>query len=154
MEGSLTPEEIEALLDQELSKGRARMPSHDAAELIYEALEANPGGLNMRMLLEETGLTSGQYRSAYNWTLDNFDEAIWVKQYIAREWIYTLTENHRACEEDWRRTIKTQVTRARREHNKIHMIAKEHPTDTNRLSEVEARARLERLKIEKDRLSV
>lgn len=129
------------------------MRGYDAAELIYQALEDQPGGLSMGMLLHETGLTSGQYRSAYNWSLDNFDEPIWIKNYIGREWIYLLPESHLACKEDWHRTIKTQVTRARREHNKIHMIAKHHPTVDNRLSAELARTRLEQLKIEKDRLT-
>ena len=64
-----------------------------------------------------------------------------------------LPESYLACKEDWHRTIKTQVTRARREHNKIHMIAKQHPTVDNRLSAELARTRLEQLKIEKDRLA-
>lgn len=129
------------------------MRNYQAAEQIYQTLEQNPGGLNMRMLLLEAEVTSGQYRSAYNWTLDNLDEPIWVKQYIAGEWIYVLTDNARACQEDWRRTIKTQVTRARREHSKIHAIATAHPTLDNRVSEIEARARLERLQVEKERLN-
>ena len=107
----------------------------------------------MRMLLHETGLTSGQYRAAYNWTLDNFDEPIWIKNYSGGEWIYLLPELARNAKEDWQRTIKTQVTRARREHSKIHAIAGKHPTIDNRLSEIEAQNRLERLKIEKDRIA-
>lgn len=129
------------------------MRAYDSAELILQAIEDHPGGLNMRVLLLETGLSPGQYRSAYNWTLDTFEEPIWVKNYVDREWVYLLPENHRAANEDWLRTIKTQVTRARREHNKIHMIAKQHATVENRLSEELARTRLEQLKIEKDRLS-
>jgi hypothetical protein len=130
------------------------MRAYDAAEAIYQALEEHPGGLNMRMLLEATELTPSQYRRAYDWTLDTFEEPIWVKNYIDREWVYLLPEDHRACKEDWQRTIKTQVTRARREHNKIHMIAKQHPTVDNRLSAELARTRLEQLKIEKERLSL
>lgn len=129
------------------------MRAFDSAELVYQALEDHPGGLNMTMLLHETGLTAGQYRSAYNWSLDNFEEPIWVKNYVGREWVYLLPENHLAAKEHWHRAIKTQVTRARREYNAIHMIAKQHPTIDNRLSEELARTRLEQLKIEKDRLS-
>lgn len=128
------------------------MRGFDAAEMIYEALKQHPGGLNMRMLLEVTELTPGQYRSAYNWTLDSFEEPIWVKTYVDHEWVYMTTEEHRACKEDWQRTVKTQVTRARREYNKIHMIAKRHPTVDNRLSEELTRTRLEQLKIQNDRL--
>lgn len=129
------------------------MRSYDAAELILQTLEDHPGGLSMRMLLAESGVTPGQYRSAYNWTLDNFEEPIWIKNWVGREFVYLLTENHRDCAEDWKRTIKTQVTRARREHNKIHMIAKQHPTHEYRLSAELARTRLAQLKIEKDRLT-
>lgn len=128
------------------------MRAYDAAELVLQALEDHPGGLPMPRLLEEAGITAGQYRGAYNWTLDNFDEPIWIKNYVGHEWIYLLPEIERNAKEDWRRTIKTQVTRARREHNKIHGIAKLHPTVDNRLSEELARTRLEQLKIEKDRL--
>jgi hypothetical protein len=128
------------------------MRGYDAAELILQAIEDNPGGLNMRMLLLEAGVTPGQYRSAYTWTLDNYDEPIWVKRWVGNEFVYMLSDNALAAAEDWHRTIKTQVTRARREHNKIHMIAKQHPTLDNRLSVELARTRLEQLKIEKDRL--
>jgi hypothetical protein len=129
------------------------MRAFDSAELIYQALEDHPGGLNMKILLVETGLTQAQYRAAYNWTLDNFDEPIWIKNYIGREWVYLLPENHLDCREDWHRTIKTQVTRARREYHKIHAIAKKHRTVDNRVSEEMARSRLELLSIEKERLS-
>ena len=129
------------------------MRSFDSAELILQALEDHlDSGLSMSRLLSETGLTPGQYRAAYNWTMDNFDEPLWIKNYIGREWIYLLPESARACKEDWHRTIKTQVTRARREHNKIHMIAKRHPTVSNRESELEAEYRLRKLQLEKDRL--
>lgn len=130
------------------------MYAYDAAELILQVLEDRRGGLPMRRLLAEAGVTSGQYRAAYNWTLDNFDEPVWVKNYVGGEWIYILPELERNAKEDWKRTIKTQVTRARREHNKIHMIAKQHQTVDHRLSEELARTRLEQLKIERDRLSL
>ncbi len=129
------------------------MRGYDSAELILTCLEEHPGGLNMKVLLSETGLRSGQYRSAYNWTLDNFDEPIWVKNYVGGEWVYLTIENARDCMEDWKRTNKTQVTRARREHNKIRAIANRHPTLAFRESELEAKHRLERLQFEKDRLS-
>jgi hypothetical protein len=126
--------------------------AYDSAELVLTAIEEHPGGLNMRMLLHETGLTSGQYRRAYNWTLDNFDEPIWIKNWVGGEWVYLLPDIKVNAMEDWKRTIKTQVTRARREHNKIHAIAQRHKTVDNRLSEELARTRLEQLKIERDRL--
>ena len=143
---TLTPEEITRLLSKK------RLTGGEGAEIILGALERHPGGLGMKMLLHLTGLRSGQYRSAYNWTLNNFDEPIWIKNYVDGEWIYLTTENFRSCEEDWARTIRTQVTRATREHNKAHMIAQRHPTIDNRLSEELARTRLEQLKIEKERL--
>ena len=128
------------------------MRGYDAAELILRTLEDHPGGLNMRMLLSTAGITPGQYRAAYNWTFDNFEEPIWIKNYIGREWIYLLPQSARDAGEDWSRTIRTQVTRARREHNKIHVIAKQHPSDAFRALSELARHRLEMLKIEKDRL--
>jgi hypothetical protein len=129
-------------------------PAHDSAELVLRAIEgAMPGGLNMRMLLHRTGLTPGQYRAAYNWTLDNLGEPVWIKNYVGGEWIYLLPEFEQNVHEDWQRTIKTQVTRARREYHKIHAIAQEHPTLNNRQSEEQARNRLELLRIEKERLS-
>lgn len=128
------------------------MRGYDAAELILTTLEQHPGGLNMRMLLGTAGITSGQYRSAYNWTLDEFEEPIWIKNWVGGEFVYLLPEMEQAAAEDWSRTIRTQVTRARREHNKIHMIAKRYPTVDNRLSAELARTRMEQLKIEKDRL--
>ena len=130
-----------------------RMRSYEAAELILKEIEESGGaGLNMRMLLYNTGLTPGQYRSAYNWVFDNFGEPIWVKNYVGREWIYRLPTEERNTAEDWKRTISTQVTRAEREYNKIYQIAEQHPTVDNRLSVELARSRMEMLKIEKDRL--
>jgi hypothetical protein len=126
---------------------------YDSAEKILQALEQHPGGLNMRMLLHLTGLNPSQYRNAYNWTFDNFDEPIWVRARIDKEWIYILPENEKHTQQDWLRTVKTQITRARREHSKIHAIAGKHPTIDNRLSEELARTRLEQLKIEKERLN-
>jgi hypothetical protein len=128
------------------------MRSYEAAELILETIEEHTS-LNMKMLLYYTDLTPGQYRGAYNWTLDNFDEPIWIKNWVGDEFVYMLPELARDAKEDWYRTIKTQVTRARREHNKIHAIAQRHATVDNRLSAELARTRLEQLKIEKDRLS-
>ena len=107
----------------------------------------------MRMLLHLTGLTSGQYRAAYNWTFDNLGEAIWIRARIDKEWIYVLPENLQQAQEDWNRTVRTQITRARREYSKIHAIAERHATVDMRLSEIEAQNRLERLKIEKDRIA-
>jgi hypothetical protein len=129
------------------------MKASIAAERIYATIEKHrASGLNKPRLLSLADVTPGQYRGAYNWTLDNFGEPIWVKNWIGREWIYRLTEDADAVAEDWKRTISTQVTRARREYHKIHMIAEEHPTVDNRLSAELARTRLEQLKIEKDRL--
>ena len=128
------------------------MRAFDSAELVLQALDMHTGGLNMKMLLHETGLTPAQYRAAYNWTLDNFEEPIWIKNWIGGEWIYVTPEVAAAAKEDWQRTIKTQVTRARREYNKIHVIAQRHQTIDNRLSEELARTRLEQLKIEKERI--
>lgn len=129
------------------------MRAFDSAELILTALEENPGGLNMRMLLATAGVKPAQYRAAYNWTLDNFDEPIWIKNWVGGEFVYLLPDVALNAREDWHRTIKTQVTRARREHNKIHAIAKRHRTLDNRMSEELARTRLEQLKIEKERLA-
>ena len=129
------------------------MRAFDAADRILTALEKHPGGLNMRMLLYTTGLTPGQYRAGYNWTFDTLGEAIWVKARIDKEWVYILPENYEQASEDWYRTIRTQITRARREHSKIHAIAGKHPTLDMRLSEIEAQARLDRLQIEKERIT-
>lgn len=129
------------------------MRAFDAAEAVLQVIERHePAGVSMGMLLYEAEITPGQYRRAYNWTLDNFDEPIWIKNWVGGEWIYSTPESARNSREDWHRTIKTQVTRARREYNKIHMISQRHSTVDNRLSEELARTRLEQLKIEKDRL--
>jgi hypothetical protein len=130
------------------------MKAHESAEIVLRAIEgAMPGGLTMRMLLHRTDLTSGQYRAAYNWTLDNLGEPIWIKNYVGGEWVYRLPDLEVNAHEDWQRTIKTQVTRAKREYTKIHAIAQEHPTLDNRMSEELTRTRLEQLRIEKERLS-
>jgi hypothetical protein len=126
--------------------------AYDSAELVLQAIEDNPGGLNMKMLLHETGLTGGQYRRAYNWTLDNFDEPIWIKNFVGGEWVYLLPSIKSNAMEDWKRTIRTQVTRARREHNKIHAIAKRHKGHETAQSELLARHRLEALQLERERL--
>jgi hypothetical protein len=129
------------------------MRADSDAETILTVLEQHPGGLTMRMLLHETGLTSGQYRSAYNWVFDNLDEPVWTKRYIGGEWVYMTTETAGACDEDWARTVKTQVTRARREHAKARAFATAHPSTERKGSELEAEYRLRKLQLEKERLS-
>jgi len=112
---------------------------------VLTTLEQHPGGLSMARLLELAALTPGQYRRAYNWTLDTFGEPFWAKSYIGREWIYFTTENAPACEEDWRRTLKTQITRGRREYNKAHAFAEAHPSLETEEQELMAKHRLEAL---------
>lgn len=129
-------------------KGRPRQ-AHVWAEQILATLELHPGGLPLHRILELADITSGQYRRAYNWTLDTFGEPFWAKTYIGREVIYFTTENAPACNEDWARTINTQITRGRREHSKAHAFAVAHPGLASEEQELMAKHRLEALQMAK-----
>lgn len=122
------------------------------AERVLDMIAEHPGGLTMPRLLELTDLTSGQYRRAYNWTLDTFGEPFWAKTIVGRQVVYMSTEDAAACSEDWDRTIRTQITRARREYHKAHAFATAHPGLVNDEQEVYARRRLEDLQLAQRRL--
>jgi hypothetical protein len=122
------------------------------AETILRCLEKHTGGLSMKMLLHLTGLEPGQYRRAYNWSLDTFGEPFWAKQYINGEPVYFAMEHLPAVVDDWKRTISTQITRGRREYHKAHAFNMAHPSVDREEQAMMAEFRLRQLEVAKRKL--
>lgn len=119
----------------------------ERATLALDVLSAHIGGLTTARWEQLSGLSTSQLRAAKNYINDLFEGRCFVKVWRGKQWIFTLLEN--APREDVleheERHLRTQITRARREHNLFHKIAMNDPTSETKWDEELARQRLAHL---------
>lgn len=120
----------------------ARVSSEEAGTRTFETLASYYGGLST-MLALRAGLSESQVTRGLEWMRDLFDEyEPVIRNWVGREWVYKLPNSERDCREHMERDLRSQVTRARRDYNRFHGIAKKHPSPDAEYQAELARRRL------------
>jgi hypothetical protein len=130
----------------------ARLTAEAAGEQAFDVIAIHPGGLNRKIWCLYSGLTSSQLTRALAWLRDLFGQEPVIVNYVQGEPIYKLATIERDAREHVERMLRTQITRARREHNTLHGIAEKFPTIDNEWQAELARRRLTDLRYAYDRL--
>ena len=131
------------------------MKSSEVAHRIWDALEEHPGGLNGKMLDYHAGIDRHQRRRGIDYINDLFedeaDQPI-IILWRGKEQLYTFPQTSRDAREYWERTLRGQITRARREWHKWHKTYLKFPTPENERQEELSRRRVVDLVYAKDQL--